>query len=161
MTDNSLLYVEQSEKDMTEDKTFEKLSLLYQENAKVTAIFWEWRHKVMTNFLTGIGAIFVVAGWLYQQSKLGWFLSVPFFLGIVLSTVSLILDRRNGEILRTCYSVGKEIELELRKGKGAIFEMFADYGKRNTYTMILSAIYILFGIIFLSLSILTLVFPVN
>src|SRR5437016_2050202 len=99
---------------MTEDKTFEKLSLLYQENAKVAAIFWEWRHKVMTQFLTGIGAIFVVAGWLYQQPKLARFLSVPFFLGVVLSTVSLILDWRNGEILRKCYNIGKEIELELR-----------------------------------------------
>jgi cytochrome bd-type quinol oxidase subunit 1 len=146
---------------MTEDKTFEKLSLLYQENAKVTAIFWEWRHKVMTHFLTGIGAIFVVAGWLYQQPKLGRFLSVPFLFGVVISTVSLILDWRNGEILRKCYSVGKEIELELRKEKGAIFEMFADYGKRNTYTKTLRATYISVGIIFLLLSILTLVFSGN
>jgi len=115
----------------------------------------------MMHFLTGIGAIFVVAGWLYQQPKLGRLLSVPFFLGVVLSTVSLILDQRNGEILRKCYSVGKEIELELRKEKGAIFKMFSDYGKRNTYTKTLRATFILVGIIFLLLSILTLVFSGN
>src|SRR5215213_7024900 len=43
------------------------LSLLYQENAKVAAIFWEWRHKVMTNFFTAIVALFALSGWFYQQ----------------------------------------------------------------------------------------------
>ena len=37
----------------TEKKT-DKYDLMYQENAKIVAIFWEWRHKEMTFFFAGI-----------------------------------------------------------------------------------------------------------
>lgn len=30
------------------DGSFERLSLLYQENARVAAAFWEWQHKTLT-----------------------------------------------------------------------------------------------------------------
>lgn len=39
--------------------------------------------------------------------------------------------------------------------------MFTDYAKKNTYTMILRATYILVGLIFLLLSIMTLAFSGN
>ena len=41
---------------------------LYEENAKVTAIFWEWRHKVLTHFFGVSGALLAVTGWLYSAS---------------------------------------------------------------------------------------------
>jgi hypothetical protein len=63
------------------DKEAEKLILLYQENAKVAAIFWEWRHKVMTNFFTGMVALFALFGWFYQQLDLRRFLFAPLFFG--------------------------------------------------------------------------------
>lgn len=35
------------------DSSFERLSLLYQENARVAAAFWEWQHKTLTILLPG------------------------------------------------------------------------------------------------------------
>jgi hypothetical protein len=43
----------------------ENLNLLYQENAKVAAIFWEWRFKLMASFFAVIAALFALAGWFY------------------------------------------------------------------------------------------------
>lgn len=144
---------------MAEEKTFEELSILYQENAKVAAIFWEWRHKVMTYFFTGIAALFVVAGWLYEKPKLEKFVSAPLALGVLLSAVSAILDWRNGQILKDCYSLGRELELEMRKEKGAIFMSLSDArSKRLTYTSTLRSAYILVGVMLLVLSVLALFF---
>ena len=67
------------------DHTFETLKLLYEENAKVAAIFWEWRHKIMVSFFAGIAALFALAGWFYQQQQLRTLVSASLFLGSLLS----------------------------------------------------------------------------
>lgn len=97
-----------------DDKEFERLSLLYQENAKVAAIFWEWRNKVITYFAVSIAALAALAGWLYQQ-QLGRSISFPLFMGAILSIVLTYLDERNAEILKATYKCGKDIEIELLK----------------------------------------------
>jgi hypothetical protein len=100
----------------TEDKAFERLSLLYQENAKVAAIFWEWRNKVITYFAVSITALATLAGWLYQQ-KLGRPISFPLFIGAILSIILTYLDKRNAEILKATYKCGRDIEAGLLKTK--------------------------------------------
>jgi hypothetical protein len=100
----------------TEDKVFERLSLLYQENAKVAAIFWEWRNKVINYFAVSIAALTTLAGWLYPQ-KLGRPISVPLFIGAILSIILTYLDERNAEILKATYKCGRDIETALLKTK--------------------------------------------
>src|SRR5687768_3287161 len=59
---------------------------IYEENANVAAIFWEWRHKIMTHFFAGMAAITALVSWLYQQ--IGGFsawLCAPPLLGAVFS----------------------------------------------------------------------------
>lgn len=142
---------------MTEDKdtqklNFEKISLLYQENAKVAAIFWEWRHKVMTSFFVGIAGLFALAGWFYQQTELRILLFAPLSLGAILSLASLALDNRNRTILRECYRIGEEIEDKLRN-EGAIFKSIrTTYHTGVTYTLILCLVYALVGLLLLVLS---------
>jgi len=77
---------------MCEDTDLKKLSLLYQENAKVAAIFWDSRHKVMASFFGGIGALFALTGWFYQHPELHGLLFAPLFLGAVFSFVCSFLD---------------------------------------------------------------------
>lgn len=100
----------------TEDKAFERLSLLYQENAKVAAIFWDWRNKVITYFAVSIAALATLAGWFYQQ-KLGRPISFPLFIGAILCVVLSYLDQRNAEVLKATYECGKDIEIELIRTK--------------------------------------------
>jgi hypothetical protein len=140
----------------------EPIGLLYQETAKVAAIFWEWRHKVMTMCFTGIGALFVVAGWLYQQgfSRL---IAAALLFGSILSFVSLLLDLRTGEILRECYRVGESLELELRHNKAGIFNSIrkAHTGKGFTFTRGLQIAYFIVGGLLLVLSIIAVCYPIK
>ena len=146
---------------MTE-RELEPIGLLYQETAKVTAVFWEWRHKVMTLCFTGIGALFVVAGWLYQQgfSRL---IAASLLLGSIVSFVSLLLDLRTGGVLQECYKIGEDLELELRPNKVGIFSSLrkAHTGKGFTYTRGLQAVYFVVGGLLLLLSIGAVCYPVK
>jgi len=54
---------------MSSDARTEQLELLYVENAKVVALFLEWRDKVMNRSFAVTGAVFVAAGWLYQEPQ--------------------------------------------------------------------------------------------
>ena len=167
-------------KDNVDDKAFETLSLLYQENAKVAAIFWEWRNKIMTYFLTAISSLTVVASWLYQQYP-GRYISAPLLLGSTLSFALYLLDKRNEEILKACYQIGGDVEyklvttidaeentdLPLLKKPGAIF---TSIGKahhnasllrgRITYTQVLHIIFISIGVLLLALSIFNIICPI-
>src|SRR4051794_17591784 len=98
--------------------------LLYQENAKVLAIFLEWRHKVMTHWFAVTGAVLGGAGWLYQQPKLHAWLVAPFLMGSLFSVLSALLDRRNVRILKECCLIGGQIELRL--ATGGIFKFIGD-----------------------------------
>lgn len=163
-----------------EDKAFERLSLLYQENAKVAAIFWEWRNKIITYFAASIVALFTLAGWLYQQ-KPGRLISFPLFIGSILSLVLTYLDDRNGEILKASYKCGKDIEIELLKTKGgegliktgnSIFKLIGEAyphdqspedaissRKGITYTKVLRVTFILISILLGVLGAVNLIWP--
>jgi hypothetical protein len=94
---------------------------LYEENAKITAIFWEWRHKVLTHFFGVSGALIAGTGWLYHASQnLRWWHSFPLLLAAVYSLISYMIDKRHTMILRKSYSIAAGIELEART-TGSIF----------------------------------------
>jgi hypothetical protein len=136
-------------------KDFEHLSLLYQENAKVAAIFWEWRHKVMTSFFTGVAALFALIGWFYKEVELRPFIFAPFILGAVFALIAKFLDQRNGDILKACYAVGKEIEgLLLRNNEGIFSRIDADQSKVR-YTRTLMFVYLCSAILFLILALIS------
>jgi hypothetical protein len=97
---------------MTTDSGNKHLDLLYEENAKVIALFLDWRDKVMNRSFAVTGAVFVAAGWLYQQPDGRIWLPIPFLLGALFSAISLLLDHRNGRILAECFRIGGEIEEE-------------------------------------------------
>jgi hypothetical protein len=139
---------------MVSNKVTENLSLMYQENAKVAAVFWEWRHKLLVACFIGVAALFTLAGWFYQQADLKRLLSAPLLLGAILSFASFFLDRRNAKILRDCYRVGKDLEHALIN-KGAIFEAIGRDNLGATYTLILGVVYIGVGILLLFTSVWT------
>lgn len=133
---------------MTED---ERSALLYQENAKVAAIFWEWRYKVMVAFFAGVSGLFALAGWFYQQAELRVLLFAPFALGAVFCLAALALDLRNTAILRECYRIGAELEGKLGS-EGAIFKSIgATHYTKITYTVILRLVYVGVGLLLAAL----------
>jgi hypothetical protein len=143
---------------MSDDSEIRNLTLVYEENAKVLAIFLEWRHKVMTHWFAVTGAAFVAAAWLSQQSAFRSWLFAPFLLGAIFSTISFFLDLRNVRILQECYRIGGEIELKL-VGTGAIFKFIGHTHSRGvTYTRVLRIAYLGVACLFLMLSIFSAVF---
>lgn len=88
--------------------------LVYKENAKVVAVFWEWRHKGMTYFSAGVTALVALSSWLYKQDGFLRRASfIPLAAGAGFSLISLLLDRRNARILKECYAVGARIEEQI------------------------------------------------
>jgi hypothetical protein len=94
------------------DESLAALTLAYTENAKVAAIFWEWRHKVMTFFFTATAALIAVAGWGYSHG-LGRFNAIPLLVAGLLSFVAAGLNLRTGRILLGTYMAGALLEREL------------------------------------------------
>lgn len=119
---------------------------IYEETAKVAAIFWEWRHKIMTHFFAGIPALLALTYWFYQQaeSSIRIWLCAPLLLGATFSYISFLLDKRNARILRACYSICTDIEVKSGQSNGAIFKFIEDtHYEGLTYTKILQRIYLI------------------
>lgn len=134
---------------MTKD---EKLALLYQENAKVAAIFWEWRYKLLASFFAVNTAVFALAGWFYQQSELRALLFAPLALGAIFCLVLFALDFRTAAILRKCYSIGEGLEKEFC-ANGAIYKSIGENAYASTtYTYILRSVYVGVGLLLLVVS---------
>jgi hypothetical protein len=86
------------------------LQLVYQENAKVAAAFWEWRHKIILLCAVTVSVILGIASWMYTHQLGGVALSVPFAVGAVIAGMCRVFDRRNGQILDACFRVGADLE---------------------------------------------------
>ncbi|HKR12796.1 MAG TPA: hypothetical protein VJT15_12115 [Pyrinomonadaceae bacterium] len=99
----------------------DRLRVLYEENGRVAAAFWEWRHKLLTSYFAAVGGIFVLSGWLYGQ-HFGEITALPLFVGPLISGVAALLDVRNASILKHCYSVGQQIRPGLN---------YFDFERRN------------------------------
>ena len=126
---------------MSSDPANPNLALLYEENAKVVALFLEWRHKVLNRSFAVTGAVFVAAGWLYQQSDGRGWLPVPFLLGAMFSAISLLLDHRNGRILAECFRIGGDLEKRLI-GEPAIYSFIGETRSEPvTYNRVLKISY--------------------
>ncbi len=129
---------------------------IYDQNAKVTAIFWEWRHKIMTHFFGAIGAIIAVSGWLYVQhdKQITIWHCFPLLIGGIYSYVSFLLDSRHTKILRKCYSIGAEIE-RCSQNERAIFTFIKHlHYTAGSLTQILHTVYRTSAFLLLGLSIL-------
>jgi len=109
---------DQRSRDSAPSERFEALKLLYEENAKVAAVFWEWRHKVMTFFFTVIAALIALAGWGYRHD-LGRFDALPLFVAGLLAFVGAGLNVRTGRIVAATYLSGARVESELAGVAGA------------------------------------------
>jgi hypothetical protein len=127
---------------MNKNNDYLEISLLYTENAKVAAIFWEWRHKVITRFFTALTAIFFVAAWFYERPLLRVWTFSPFLLGAIFSMLSFFMDRVNTHVLRGCYQIGNDLEIKITP-EGGIFKSISEihYGKFAYYS-ILNIMYI-------------------
>ena len=131
---------------------------IYQETAKVAAIFWEWRHKTMNRFFAGIGGVIAATVWLYEQGHVvrRWH-AIPLVIGAAYSFICYLLDTRHTTIFVECYDIASKIELKSRND-GAIFKFIKDLHKKpGSLTQILHIIYIGCAGLFFMLSILALV----
>jgi hypothetical protein len=85
------------------------LSVFYEENGRVAAVFWEWRHKVILLVASTLAAVVAVAAWLYER-RLGGVICVPFFLGSIVVFVCSRFEQRIAVVLVHCYYRGWLLE---------------------------------------------------
>jgi hypothetical protein len=94
------------------------LQMLNEENARVAAIFWEWRHKIMLLSVLTLAGVLGIASWLYNEQLVGA-TAVPFFFGAVIAELCRRFDRRIAEILGECYERGAIAESKVTKNTWA------------------------------------------
>jgi hypothetical protein len=140
--------------------SFERLSLLYQENARVAAAFWEWQHKTLTIFTTGITALLAIEVWIYNND-FGRYMAIPPSAAAVLSWVCMRFAERNRVILNRTYETGEQLETLISEGLEQPREpIFTWLGSRpGTYRRILPAMFKVAVVVFLAVAIAAVIHP--
>jgi hypothetical protein len=95
----------------------EWLTLLYEENGRVAATFWEWRHKVILLFGAMLTTMLVIVSWMYER-RLGAVIAIPFALGSLVALACRVFDHRNEEIIHQCFRTASAIEEKLKLNTG-------------------------------------------
>ena len=131
------------------------ISLLYIENAKVAAIFWEWRHKILERFLAACAAILVACGWMYQHGELRRLLFIPLLIGAIYCIISFLMDRVNAKVLLGCYATGKTLEQHI--GQVGTYTRISDDYPQIQFGRFLRVLYVGGAAAFATMSILALV----
>jgi|ERR1041385_1627282 hypothetical protein len=138
---------------MADHENNANVGLIYQENAKIAAIFVEWRHKVLAAWFAVISAVCAAAGWLFQQTTGRKIICIPMLLGAAFSCIAAFLDHRNARIMAECNRLGADLETRLL-GRRAIFGFIGATHERGiTYTRVLRVAYVAGALLFLSLAI--------
>ena len=142
--------------------SFEQLSLLYQENARVAAAFWEWQHKTLTIFTAGITALLAIEVWIYNND-FGRYIAIPPGAAALLSWLCMRFTERNRTILNRTYEIGKQLEAEIAEGleqpREPIFTWFGSYP--GTYRRMLPRMFKVAVAVFLAVTIAAVIHPPN
>lgn len=93
---------------------------LYAENGSVARAIMEWRHKVVMLYVVTVGGAGSYWLWLYDHGRQD---NVPmiFCAVAIVAAILGIMDVRNAEILKGCYTVGDEIERTVLQRGGGIY----------------------------------------
>jgi hypothetical protein len=142
------------------DGSFERLSLLYQENARVAAAFWEWQHKTLTIFTAGITALLAIEVWIYNND-FGRYIAIPPGAAALLSWLCMRFTERNRAILNKTYKIGKQLEAEIAEGLEQPHEpIFTWLGSHpGTYRQILPRMFKVAVVVFLVVAIAAIIHP--
>lgn len=145
-----------------QDGSFERLSLLYKENARVAAAFWEWQHKTLTIFTAGITALLAIEVWIYNND-FGRYIAIPPGAAALLSWLCMRFTERNRAILNKTYEIGGQLEAEITEGleqsREPIFTWLGSHP--GTYRVILPRMFKVAVIVFLAAAIAAVVHPPN
>lgn len=91
---------------------------LYEENGKVAAVFWEWRHKIISLAALTLGGVVGIAAWLYERD-MRWAVCIPLLAGSLSYSMCWRLDRRVATVLDRTYRHGARLESMIDHIRGA------------------------------------------
>jgi phosphoglycerol transferase MdoB-like AlkP superfamily enzyme len=136
------------------------LSLKYAENARLAAVFFEWRHKLMTFVFTVTAALVVAFGWLLEHDASKWVASAPLFVAASVALAAVPITARHGDILRDAYKRGAALEEAMSTVAGGYSDMYRSRtaGPAPSMTAVLMRLYGLVGLALLTLAALQLIF---
>jgi hypothetical protein len=136
----------------------------YEETSKVAMSFWEWRHKVMTFFFTGIAGLAVFASWIYTHGLGKAFLALPPFLGGLGASIAFFLDWRIATVLDEIYISGRSLEEQAEIPRG-VFTGIHDRARAKHQPVrmatVLRSAYLLVSVLLLALGVLELCKPIR
>ncbi len=91
---------------------------IYNSNVTVSTIFWDWRHKVLTLYLSLITAVGAIVAWLYNKNPHQPYLGLPLVAASGISVMAYWWERRVRDILdmsiESCASMEERWRLDGR-----------------------------------------------
>jgi hypothetical protein len=125
--------------------TPEHLKVRYEENAKIAAIFFDWRHKLMTFTFAAVSALVVVCGWLVTHQAPRGLVATPLGVAVAVAVAATAMDRRLGKIMKCTYVTGRDLEGQIAPHtKVGIYSQLynlADKSKWGRLSIILPIVY--------------------
>lgn len=153
---------------MSSESQLQAVVALFEENGRVAAAFWDWRHRLMTFFFTGMAAALAASAWLVTHHAARGYVAIPLASAAGLAVISCLLDRRVGDILKTVHRSGSRYEVALRRlahlGHVGTYEQFStarDTDDRSTMSYVLPRMYGVAAIIVGALGIIELLHPLR
>lgn len=133
--------------------------VMYEHAQRVLETFLDWRHKVVVFTLTVVSALVAVSGWMYQHD-LRRAVAGPLLLAGLQTVASMILDRRNAQIIEACYDHGPQLARRLSDIPSP-FTWIPASRKRNrsVYALVLRLTYGLIALVLLTIGFIMLVAP--
>ena len=105
------------ESDQPPANNLESLKIIYTEVTNVIHIYYEWRHKVITWYITAGSAVGAATAWLHEHHEYQDRLWVIFLFFAIVSLVLLLMDRVNTDALMENYKLAKCLEKEMSKSQ--------------------------------------------
>ena len=132
---------------------------IYNSNATISITFWDWRHKVLTLYLSIITAVGGIVGWLYQKSPHEAYVGLPLVFASGISLMAYWWERRVRQIIdmsiESCATMEERWLLDGRvepqhpgsPGILSAYSMLHSANKRGETRIFSTTIPVLFGVL--------------
>jgi hypothetical protein len=133
------------------DNEFERLKLLYEENAAPFRYFLTWRQLLLGGYFATVAALALGFKWALTEQAILLFL-FP-LTGAGLSVLFWMLEVRNRELYQLTSEVGSQLEEQLDQETMGHFRAYASSRTKWSHSTILATFYLGCGVLMLLLAV--------
>lgn len=112
---------------------------IYNSNAAISTTFWDWRHKVLTLYLSIVTAVGGIVAWLYQRSPHEAYIGLPLVFTSGISLMAYLWERRVRQLIDMSIESCATMEELWRSDRRFESQHLGSSGVISAYTALYSA----------------------